>query len=142
MYLRILGTRLPVCIYRTQYRAARTVGVATSSSHLDMFIAADLAARALQQQEQRAAGREDAGEEWEEREDRARRTRTGNDAEPVAFMEGNLFMHDLLGEAILRAMAREDGKVKIEWARTRHADMYFICSHVYVCVCGCVRACG
>ena len=55
------------------------------------------------------------------REDRARRGRT--EKEPirseVVFAKGNLVMHDLMGEAVVRAPMREDGTVSIEWKRTK-----------------------
>lgn len=52
------------------------------------------------------------------REDRERRgAAAGGVRSAVVFAIGNLVMHDLLGEAVVRAAARPDGHVSIEWKR-------------------------
>ena len=79
----------------------------------------------MQQAQQRDAQRfvleEDTSEEerHEEREERARRSRA-DEAPPVRFGVGDRVLHDLLGEASVRKLARsddQDAKINIEWSR-------------------------
>jgi hypothetical protein len=79
-----------------------------------------------QQAEQRTEQRRDQEAEVEtghHREDRERRSRGERPASPtagVSFAVGNKVLHDLLGEAIVRKLARRDdaeGKLNIEWTR-------------------------
>eukprot|EP00326_Haptolina_ericina_P022545 CAMPEP_0181198942 /NCGR_PEP_ID=MMETSP1096-20121128/16904_1 /TAXON_ID=156174 ORGANISM="Chrysochromulina ericina, Strain CCMP281" /NCGR_SAMPLE_ID=MMETSP1096 /ASSEMBLY_ACC=CAM_ASM_000453 /LENGTH=251 /DNA_ID=CAMNT_0023289075 /DNA_START=179 /DNA_END=931 /DNA_ORIENTATION=+ len=77
-----------------------------------------------QRAQQRAAQRLDQGGEAGTREDRARRSGADRPGSPsssgVVFAEGNKVLHDLLGEAVVRKLARDDDpdqKINIEWSR-------------------------
>ena len=76
-----------------------------------------------QQAQQRAEQRHDQEEEAQAHEDRARRSgaeRPGSPRADVVFAVGNQVLHDLLGEAIVRKLARDDDpekKLSIEWSR-------------------------
>jgi hypothetical protein len=77
-----------------------------------------------QQQATQRAHEQEAEADQDTREDRARRSGAGRSGSPrtasVAFAEGNQVLHDLLGEAIVRKLARADdpdNKVNIEGKR-------------------------
>eukprot|EP00326_Haptolina_ericina_P035021 CAMPEP_0181246642 /NCGR_PEP_ID=MMETSP1096-20121128/44115_1 /TAXON_ID=156174 ORGANISM="Chrysochromulina ericina, Strain CCMP281" /NCGR_SAMPLE_ID=MMETSP1096 /ASSEMBLY_ACC=CAM_ASM_000453 /LENGTH=829 /DNA_ID=CAMNT_0023343497 /DNA_START=868 /DNA_END=3357 /DNA_ORIENTATION=+ len=73
-----------------------------------------------QQAPQRAEERHDQEEEAETREDRERRGGGSGASAGFTFAVGNKVLHDLLGEAVVRKLARiedPDHKLNIEWSR-------------------------
>lgn len=88
-------------------------------SLVDNLIAADVEVNRAAQRAARRAEHEEAVPLH--REDRERRTRDGEASVSagVQFSIGALVSHDLIGDAKMRKLAREDGYVNIEWTRTR-----------------------
>lgn len=79
-------------------------------------------AQAQERRPQQHEDQEDQPPGQQDREDRERRSarQSSLPGESVVFVAGNKVVHDLLGEAIVRKVARAedpDGKVNIEWSR-------------------------
>tara|TARA_B110001450_G_C17657600_1_gene495928 strand:- start:199 stop:2715 length:2517 start_codon:yes stop_codon:yes gene_type:complete len=87
---------------------------------VDELIAADAREQQGQRREEQRNVQEEDALHREDRERRSRGERPGSPSAGVAFAVGNKVLHDLLGEAIVRKLARADdtdGKVNIEWSR-------------------------